>query len=63
MNYFEDFEDSFRKKLEECDNLSCLHMNIDINSFWGGVGIYMLENISDMIKKIPPSFNILEISY
>ena len=57
MNYFEDFEDSFRKKLEECDNLSCLHMNIDINSFWGGVGIYMLENISDMIKKIPKILN------
>ena len=57
MNYFEDFEDSFRKKLEECDTLSCLHINIDINSFWGGIGINMLENISDMINKIPKVLN------
>jgi len=57
MNYFEDFEDSFRKKLEECDNLSCLHINIDINSFWGGIGICMLDNISDMVKKIPKILN------
>ena len=57
MNYFEDFEDSFRKKLEECDTLSCLHINIDINSFWGGIGLYMLENISDMINKIPKVLN------
>ena len=57
MNYYEDFEDSFRKKLEECDTLSCLHINIDINSYWGGLGVYMLENISDMINKIPKVLN------
>ena len=57
MNYFEDFEDSFRKKLEECDLLSCLHMNVDINSYWGGISSYMLENINDMINKIPKVLN------
>ena len=57
MNYYEDFEDSFRKKLEECDTLSCLHINIDINSYWGGLGVYMLENISDMINKVPKILN------
>ena len=56
-NYFEDFEDSFRKKLEECDTLSCLHINIDMNSFWGGIGVCMLENISDMINKVPKVLN------
>ena len=56
-NYFEEFEDSFRKKLEECDLLSCLHMNIDINSFWGGIGVYMLENINESINKIPKVLN------
>ena len=55
--YYEDFEDSFRKKLEECDTLSCLHINIDINSFWGGIGLYMLENITDMINKVPKVLN------
>jgi len=57
MNYFEDFEDSFRKKLEECDLLSCLHINVDINSYWGGISSYMLENINDMINKIPKVLN------
>ena len=57
MNYYEDFEDSFRKKLEECDTLSCLHINIDINSYWGGIGLYMLENITDMITKVPKVLN------
>ena len=57
MNYYEDMEDSFRKKLEECDTLSCLHINIDINSYWGGVGVYMLENITDMINKVPKVLN------
>ena len=57
MNYFEDYEDSFRKKLEDCDLLSCLHINLDINSYWGGIGLYMLENISDMINKIPKVLN------
>ena len=56
-NYFEEFEDSFRKKLEECDLLSCLHINIDINSFWGGIGTYMLENINESINKIPKVLN------
>ena len=31
-NYLEEFEDCFRKKLEDCDLISCLHINIDINS-------------------------------
>ena len=57
MNYLEEFEDSFRKKLEECDLLSCLHINIDINSFWGGVGTYFLENINESINKIPKVLN------
>ena len=57
MNYFEDYEDSFRKKLEDCDLLSCLHINLDINSYWGGIGLYMLENISDMINKVPKVLN------
>ena len=57
MNYYEEFEDSFRKKIEECDLLSCLHMNVDINSFWGGINVYMLENISDMVNKIPKVLN------
>ena len=56
-NYFEEFEDSFRKQLEDCDLLSCLHMNIDINSFWGGVGSYFLENINESINKIPKVLN------
>ena len=56
-NYFEEYEDSFRKKLEECDLISCLHINIDINSFWGGIGTYMLENINDMVDKIPKVLN------
>ena len=57
ITYFEEFEDSFRKKIEECDLLSCLHMNVDINSFWGGINVYMLENISDMVNKIPKVLN------
>ena len=57
MNYYENFEDSFRKKLEECDCLSCLNFNIDINSLWGGIGCYMIENIHDMINKIPKVLN------
>ena len=56
-NYFEEFEDSFRKQLEDCDLLSCLHINIDINSFWGGVGSYFLENINESINKIPKVLN------
>ncbi len=57
MNYYEEFEDAFRKKLEDCDLLSCLHMNVDINSYWGGINVYMLENISDMINKVPKIMN------
>ena len=56
-NYFEEFEDNFRKKLEDCDLISCLHINIDINSFWGGIGVYMLENINEMVNKIPKVLN------
>ena len=57
MYYYEEFEDAFRKKLEECDNVSCLHINIDSNSYWGGIGLYMLENITDMINKVPKVLN------
>ena len=57
MNYFEEYEDSFRKKLEDCDLFSCLHINIDMNCYWGGIGLYMLENISDMINKVPKILN------
>ena len=56
-NYLEEFEDNFRKKLEDCDLISCLHINIDINSFWGGIGTYFLDYIKDMVNKIPKVLN------
>ena len=56
-NYLEEFEDAFRKKLEECDLISCLHINIDINSFWGGIGVSMLDDINEMLGKIPKVLN------
>jgi hypothetical protein len=56
-NYLEEFEDAFRKKLEECDLISCLHINIDINSFWGGIGVSMFDNINEMLGKIPKVLN------
>ena len=57
LQYFDEFEDSFRKQLEDCDLLSCLHINIDINSFLGGIGSYFLENINESISKIPKVLN------
>ncbi len=50
-SYYEDFEDNFRKQLEDCDRLEILHFNMDYNSLWGGIGNYMLENIHEMIPK------------
>lgn len=50
-SYYEDFEDNFRKQLEDCDRLEILHFNMDYNSLWGGIGNFMLENIHEMIPK------------
>ena len=50
-SYYEEFEDNFRKQLEDCDRMEFLHFNMDYNSLWGGIGNYMLENIHEMIPK------------
>jgi hypothetical protein len=51
--YLDPFEDKFRKFLEDCDRLENLHINVDFNSFWGGISNSMLETFNDSIPKIP----------
>ena len=35
--YSEKFEDNYRYFLEDCDFLDVVHVNVDFNSFWGGL--------------------------
>lgn len=51
-NYLENYEDVFRKYLEDCDRLETLHINVDFNSFWGGFSNSILETFSDSIPKV-----------
>ena len=50
--YRDTFEDNFRHQLENCDRLEILNLNIDNNSFWGGVSLTFLETIHEMIPKV-----------
>jgi hypothetical protein len=54
--YHDLFEDNFRKYLENCDKLELLHINVDFNSFWGGLSNFFFENIHDQIPKVPRVF-------
>ena len=56
-SYFEDFEDNFRKKLENCDRLEILNINADFNTFWGGISLSFLETIHEMIPKVLKVYN------
>jgi hypothetical protein len=37
-------------------------MNVDINSYWGGINVYLLENLSDMINKVPKILNAYDFN-
>jgi len=50
--YLELFEDNFRKFLEECERLEILNINIDYNTFWGGLSIRLLEELIEQVPKI-----------
>jgi hypothetical protein len=50
-SYFESFENNFRKYLEDCDRLELIHINVDFNSFWGGICNKMMESFEDQIPK------------
>jgi hypothetical protein len=50
--YYENFENNFRKFLEDCDRLEFLNITLDFNSFFGGVGSKMIESFHDEIPKI-----------
>ena len=56
-SYLEPFEDNFRKFLEDCDKLELLNINVDFNSFWGGVSNSMIDQINDSIPKVMKIFN------
>ena len=49
--YYENFEDNFRKILENCDRMELLHINSDFNSYFGGITNYFIENIHEMCPK------------
>lgn len=50
--YLEKFEDNFRKFLEDCDRLELLNLNVDFNSFWGGLSNKLIESFDDETPKI-----------
>lgn len=35
--YLDNFQNSFRKQLEDCDYLETIHMNAENNGIWGGL--------------------------
>jgi len=51
-SYLERFEDSFRKFLEDCDRLELLNLNVDFNSFWGGLSNRLIESYDDETPKV-----------
>lgn len=51
-SYYELFEDNFRKQLENCDNVNVLHFNSDFNSLWGGINMFFIDNIHQMVPKV-----------
>lgn len=51
FSYLEKFEDNFRKFLEDCDRIELLHLNVDFNSYWGGLSNKMLEIINQDVPK------------
>jgi hypothetical protein len=43
--YLDNFENNFRRQLEDCDKLEVLQFNVDHNSFWGGLSNSFLEQV------------------
>lgn len=52
ITYLEHFEDNFRKFLEDCDRLELLNLNVDFNSFWGGLSNRLIESFDDETPKV-----------
>lgn len=58
--YLEQFEDNFRKQMEDCDRLDLLHFSVDNNSFFGGISMSFIEQIQDMIPKTLKIYNAID---
>jgi hypothetical protein len=50
--YLEQYEDNFRKFLEECERLETINLNVNFNSFWGGIANKFMETVYEEVPKV-----------
>jgi hypothetical protein len=50
--YLDEYEDNFRKFLEECERLETINLNVNFNSFWGGVSNKFMESVYQEVPKV-----------